>query len=52
MVPAGLMPDENDATVVLEGDASDAIAAGITIEPDGGSPEPTTPPIAVFELTA
>ena len=50
--PAGLMPDENDATVLLDGDASKATAVGITIEPDGGSPIPTTPPIALFELTA
>ena len=51
-IPAGLMPDENDATVLLEGDASKATAVGITIEPDGGSKEPTTPPIALFELDA
>ena len=46
------MPDENDATVLLDGDASKATAVGITVEPDGGSPIPTTPPIALFELTA
>lgn len=52
MVPAGLMPDDPDATVVLDGDASEATAVGITVEPDGGSPEPTTSPIAVFPLEA
>lgn len=51
-VPAGLMPEQPDATVLLEGDASEATAVGITVEPDGGSPEPTTPPIALFELDA
>lgn len=51
MVPAGLMPDAPDQTVLLEGSAADAIAVGITVEPDGGSEEPTTPPIALFDLT-
>lgn len=50
MLPAGLMPDDPDSTVLLDGDASQATAVGITVEPDGGSEEPTTPPIAVFEL--
>ena len=51
MVPAGLMPDAPDQTVVLEGSAADAIAVGITVEPDGGSKEPSTAPIALFDLT-
>ena len=50
-VPAGLMPDASDQTVVLEGPASEALAVGITVEPDGGSPQPTSDPIAVFDLT-
>ena len=50
-VPAGLMPDDSDHATLLEGDAAVAEAAGITIEPDGGSPEPTTEPIALFEFT-
>jgi anti-sigma-K factor RskA len=50
MVPAGLMPAGADQTVVLEGPAAEAIAVGITIEPEGGSPEPTTDPIALFDL--
>jgi anti-sigma-K factor RskA len=52
MVPAGLMPDQEDATVLLEGDASRAVGVGITVEPDGGSPEPTTEPVLLFDLTA
>lgn len=52
MVPAGLMPDESDATVLLDGDASEATAVGITLEPDGGSQVPTLPPLALFELSA
>ena len=51
MVPAGLMPDSADQTVVLEGPAADAIAVGITVEPEGGSLKPTTDPIALFDLT-
>lgn len=47
---AGLMPDISDATKLLEGDASRATGVGITIEPDGGSKQPTTDPIAVFNL--
>lgn len=50
MVPAGLMPVREDQELLLEGDASDATAAGITVEPAGGSAQPTTPPIALFEL--
>jgi anti-sigma-K factor RskA len=49
MVPAGLM-DGGSATVVLEGDATSATAAGITVEPAGGSKAPTTAPIALFDL--
>lgn len=35
-------------TFVLSGDARTATAAGITIEPTGGSPSPTMQPIAAF----
>jgi anti-sigma-K factor RskA len=51
MIPAGLMEDDPDQTVLLEGSAAEAVAVGITVEPDGGSEEPTTEPIAVFDLT-
>lgn len=50
MEPAAVMPIRPDQTVLLDGDASAATAAGITVEPAGGSPEPTTEPIALFEL--
>lgn len=50
MVPAGLMPRRPDQTVLLEGDASEATGVGITVEPEGGSPEPTSDPIALFDL--
>jgi anti-sigma-K factor RskA len=51
MVPAGMMPEGPDHTMVLEGPAADAIAVGITVEPEGGSPEPTSDPIALFDLS-
>ena len=41
MVPAGLMAEGGEHAVLLEGDAATAIGAGITIEPEGGSEEPT-----------
>jgi anti-sigma-K factor RskA len=48
--PAGLMSDEANQTMLLEGSAADAAAVGITVEPDGGSEQPTTDPIALFDL--
>lgn len=51
MVPAGLMPNKPDNTILLEGDAVGAKAAGITIEPAGGSKKPTSAPIAFFDFS-
>lgn len=51
MLPAGLMPPGEDNQVVLEGDAASATAVGITVEPEGGSPEPTSDPIAIFDFS-
>lgn len=50
MHPAGLMGSGGSRTVVLHGDASRATGAGITVEPAGGSKEPTTDPLAVFSF--
>lgn len=49
MNPAGLMTAA-DSTVLLEGDATDAEAIGVTVEPAGGSPRPTTQPVAYVPL--
>lgn len=49
--PAGLMPAGRDQVVLLDGDASTATGAGITVEPAGGSPQPTSTPIALFAFT-
>jgi len=50
MVSAGLMPVREDQRVLLSGDAATATAAGITVEPEGGSPAPTSDPIALFDF--
>ncbi|WP_243060592.1 anti-sigma factor domain-containing protein [Nocardioides sp. SR21] len=52
MVSAGVMPIATDQTVVLDGDATAATGAGITVEPTGGSKEPTTAPVALFPFDA
>lgn len=50
MVPAGLMPNDPDATVLLDGDARSAVAIGITVEPEGGSPTGTPSDEGVTEF--
>lgn len=52
MVSAGLMPDPvggNESAVLLD-HLDDATAVGVTVEPTGGSPKPTTAPVAVFPI--
>ena len=49
--PAGLF-SAGDGEVVMRGDATDAIGAGVTEEPSGGSPAPTTQPIAFIDFRA
>lgn len=51
MVPAGLMKEAGSRTVLLQGDAASATAAGITVEPEGGSESPTSDPIVLFDFT-
>lgn len=53
-VPAGLFDVENGATVtqIVEGDFAGAAALGVTVEPAGGSPQPTTDPVMVMELSS
>jgi len=50
MAPAGLMSRPGDNKVLLRGDATDAKGVGITVEPAGGSDQPTSAPIALFDL--
>jgi anti-sigma-K factor RskA len=47
-MPAGAA----DRPLLLAGDAATATAAGITVEPAGGSPAPTSEPIALFDFGA
>ncbi len=49
--PAGLF-SAGDGEVVIRGDATNAIGAGVTEEPSGGSPAPTTKPIAFIDFRA
>jgi anti-sigma-K factor RskA len=50
MVPAGLMAQGGEQRILLEGDPATALGAGITVEPAGGSDEPTLPPVTLFEF--
>ena len=50
MVKAGFVPAGPSNTVLLQGNAISAVAAGITIEPAGGSEKPTLPPVALIRL--
>jgi anti-sigma-K factor RskA len=47
MVKAGFVPRAPSSTVLLQGDAATAAAAGITVEPAGGSLKPSQSPVAV-----
>jgi anti-sigma-K factor RskA len=49
MVPAGLIGG-GDRTVLMQGDSSRSVGAGITVEPAGGSDEPTSTPLALFSF--
>jgi anti-sigma-K factor RskA len=49
--PAGLMPSGPENTVLLAGDARAATGAGVTVEPRGGSDEPTTEPVVFVDFT-
>ncbi|MFE8936188.1 MULTISPECIES: anti-sigma factor [unclassified Streptomyces] len=51
--PAGLLPGTGEAaTRLLEGPLGDAVAVGITVEPAGGSQQPTTEPLGIVPLDA
>ena len=50
---AGLLTGDRDGRgeLLLDGNANSAAAVGMTLEPAGGSPRPTTDPIVVLALT-
>ncbi|MFT5222233.1 MAG: anti-sigma-K factor RskA [Glaciecola sp.] len=53
-VPAGLFDadDAGNALTVMRGDMSDTEVIAVTIEPTGGSAQPTTVPFLILDLTA
>ncbi|MFD4575320.1 anti-sigma factor domain-containing protein [Streptomyces sp. NPDC058417] len=51
--PAGLLPgDARPASRLLKGSPTDAVAVGITVEPAGGSEQPTSEPLGIIPITA
>jgi anti-sigma-K factor RskA len=50
--PAGVfdVDERGRATRVMTGDLGSTLAIGVTVEPEGGSPRPTTDPVMVVEL--
>ncbi|KPC78834.1 MULTISPECIES: anti-sigma factor [Streptomyces] len=51
MRSAGLMnPSASDDTVLLDGPVDSASGMGITVEPTGGSEEPTSDPVALMDF--
>ncbi|MEU8585923.1 anti-sigma factor [Streptomyces sp. NPDC048664] len=51
MRSAGLMdPDRAGQTVLMRGRVDGASGVGITVEPAGGSPEPTTTPVGLLDI--
>jgi anti-sigma-K factor RskA len=53
-VPAGLfdVDDRGQATHVVTGDMSTVTAVGVTVEPPGGSPQPTSDPVMLIEVAS
>ncbi|GAA4838201.1 hypothetical protein GCM10023235_11690 [Kitasatospora terrestris] len=47
MRPAGLMP-ATSGTTLLAGPVHGAIGIGVTVEPDGGSAQPTGAPVVLL----
>lgn len=49
---AGVLDEEatQERSVLLDGSPSGAAVVGLTVEPDGGSPQPTTDPVGVIPL--
>lgn len=53
MLSAGLMdPDRSSQTVLMQGAVDTASGIGITVEPAGGSKQPTSTPVALLDVPA
>ncbi|MEU4266834.1 anti-sigma factor [Streptomyces sp. NPDC026092] len=51
--PAGLLDNTGDrATRILDGPLGNAVAVGITVEPAGGSTQPTTEPLGIIPISS
>jgi anti-sigma-K factor RskA/sigma-70-like protein len=48
MRPAGLLDGGDATTVLMDGKVDRATAMGVTVEPDGGSPQPTSDPLLLI----
>jgi anti-sigma-K factor RskA len=48
--PAGFVPPGEQAAVALVGDPASAAAVGVTLEPSGGSAQPTTKPVLAVKV--
>jgi anti-sigma-K factor RskA len=47
---AGFVPSGDHSAVLLQGDPSQAAAVGVTLEPAGGSAQPTTKPVLAVQV--
>ena len=47
---AGLMKPDASQTILLEGDAANATAAAVSVEPAGGSEQPTSAPVVFLDF--
>ena len=52
LTDAGVMPRVDDAAMVLSDVVDDAVGVGLTMEPAGGSAQPTTDPIVMIPFEA
>jgi len=52
IVPAGFVPGSANTATLLTGDPKGAVAVGITVEPAGGSAQPTSKPFLAINLPA
>lgn len=50
LTSAGMMPSHSEAPMLLEGNASTMAGVGITVEPAGGSVQPTSSPLGMMAL--
>ncbi|MER6995914.1 anti-sigma factor [Streptomyces sp. NPDC000410] len=52
MRPAGLLDPSGGAALLMDGPVGRATGMGVTVEPAGGSPAPTSEPLAVLDFPA